>query len=106
MQYAIVSETHWYHPDVSHGGVESVPRYCQNIAYIIEGKALVKSIKDCAKFRILNKKGVRVAMGLVGEDNLRMAPPFYFCQADICGPFNAYSAVNKRATLKVWLVVF
>ena len=25
---------------------------------------------------------------------------------DICGPFNAYSPVNKRETLKVWFVVF
>ena len=105
--YAIVSETHWYHPDVSHGGVESVLQYCQNIAYIIEGRAFVKSIKkECAKCRILNKKRVHVAMGPVGEDNVRVAPPFYFCQVDICRPFNAYSPVNKLATLKVWFVVF
>ena len=33
--FTIVYESHWYHPDVSHGGVESVLRYCQIIAYII-----------------------------------------------------------------------
>ena len=107
ISYEIISETHWYHPDVSHGGVDSVLRYCQNIVYIIEGRALVKSIKkECAKCRILNKNGVCVTMGPVGEDNFRVAPPFYFCQVDICGPFNAYSPVNKQATLKVWFVIF
>ena len=65
--YAIVSETHWYHPDVSHGGIESVLRYSQNEAYIIGGRGLVKSLKrECAKCRLLHKKGVRVAMGPIG----------------------------------------
>ena len=45
-------------------------------------------------------------MGPVGEDNLKVAPPFFFTQVDICGPFSAYSPANKRATLKIWIVVF
>ena len=105
--YAIVAETHWYHPDVSHGGVESVLRLSQTSAYILGGRELVKSIsKACAKCRILHKRKVRVAMGPLGDSNFMIAPPFYFCQVDICGPFKAYSPANKRATLKVWYVVF
>ena len=104
--YAIVTETHWYDPNVKHGGIESVLRYCQNTAYVIGGRALVKSVKrGCAKCRILHKKGVSVAMGPIGENNLNIAPPFYFCQIDLCGPFNAYSPVNKRASLKIWFLV-
>ena len=45
----------------------------------------------------LAQKGVRVAMGCT---------PFYLCQIDIYGPFNAYSPANKRATVKIWVVVF
>ena len=45
-------------------------------------------------------------MGQIGDNNLCIAPPFYKCQVDICGPFSAYSPANKRATLKVWSVVF
>ena len=64
----------------------------------------MKSVKkECAKCRILHKKGMQVAMGPVCENNLRVAPSFYSCQVEICGPFNSYSPVNKRATLKVWL---
>ena len=105
--YAIVAETHWYDPDVRHFGVETTLRFAQNIAYILGGRDLVKAIqKDCTRCRILHKKGVSVAMGPVGDENLKVAPPFYFTQVDICGHFDAYSPANKRATLKAWLVVF
>ena len=39
--YAIVNETHWYHPDVKHGGTESVLRQVQSVAYILGGRNLV-----------------------------------------------------------------
>ena len=105
--YAIVSETHWYDPDINHEGVESTLRYAQNTAHIIGGRDLVKMIKKaCAKCRILHKKGVEVAMGPVADESLNIAPPFYSSQVDICGHFNAFSPANKRATLKIWIVVF
>ena len=36
--------THWFDPDVSHGGVESVLRVSQNTAYTIGGRVLVKRL--------------------------------------------------------------
>ena len=105
--YAIVSETHWYSLDVSHGGIESVLRYSQQTAFIIGGRSLVKCMKkECPRCRFLEKKGLRVAMGPVSDDALRVAPVFFVSQVDICGPFNAYSPANKRATVKIWFVVF
>ena len=105
--YAIVSETHWYDPDISHKGVESTLRYAQNVAYIIGGRDLVKKIKKaCTKCRILNKKGVEIAMGPVANENLKIAPAFFNSQVDLSGPFSAFSPANKRATLKIWIVVF
>ena len=87
--YAIVNETHWYHPDASHGGIESVLRHAQYVAHIIGGRALVKAMKKgCARCRVLYEKNVQAAMGLVGDRNLRIAPPFYFSQVDLCGPLN------------------
>ena len=47
----------------------------------------MKSIKNsCIKCRILHKGNIRVSMGLLGKINLAIAPVFYLCQADICGP--------------------
>ena len=71
--YAIVSETHWYSLDVSHGGIESVLRYSQQTAFIIGGRSLVKCMKkECPRCRFLEKKGLRVAMGPVSDNALRV----------------------------------
>ena len=105
--YAVVSETHWYDPDINHKGVETTLRFAQNTAHIIGGRDLAKMIrKSCAKCRILHKKGVQVAMGPIADESLNIAPPFYCSQVDICGHFDAFSPANKRATLKIWVVVF
>ena len=45
-------------------------------------------------------------MGPIQNVNLCIAPAFYACQIDIFGPFKSYSNVNKRVTVKVWLLVF
>ena len=76
--YSLVGETHWFNEDAMHSGVETVLRYSQKIAYLIGGRELVKKYrKNCARCRILAKKRVEVAMGLVHPDNLNLAPAFY-----------------------------
>ena len=45
-------------------------------------------------------------MGPLGDDTLKIAPAFYNSQVDIFGPYPAYSNVNKRATVKVWFVLY
>lgn len=105
--YAIAMETHWYDPDVAHRGVESLLRVTQNTAHIIDGRHLIKTIKSsCARCRYLEKRKLSIAMGPVGENNLRICPPFYSTQVDLCGPFDAYGSGNKRAVLKVYFVVY
>lgn len=105
--YSVVNETHWYNDDAKHSGVETVLRYTRKIAYIIKGRELVKSFrKDCTRCRILAKRALEVAMGLVHDNNLNIAPAFFMTQVDIFGPMNSYSNVNKRATVKMWFVVF
>ena len=45
-------------------------------------------------------------MGPIQDVNLSIAPAFYSSQVDLCGTFKAFSFVNKRATIKIWFVVF
>jgi hypothetical protein len=105
--YSLVNETHWYDEDAQHSGVETVLRYAQKTSYIIEGRRLVKKFrKECVRCRILAKKAIEVAMGPTHHSNLNIAPAFFMCQVDIFGPVNSYSNVNKRATVKIWFVVF
>ena len=105
--YAISDEVHWNHFDVRHGGIESVLREVQSIAYLIGGRKLVKDIKrSCIRCRILRKKRLEVVMGPKHDGNLCIAPAFHTTQVDICGPLESFSNANKRARVKLWLVVF
>ena len=107
LAYSIVNEVHWYNKTVMHCGIESIWRYVLKIAYIIEGRQIVKMIKrNCQRCRYLNKKTIDVMMGPVTSYNLAIAPCFYYTQVDLCGPFDSYSHHNKRAVVKIWLVVF
>lgn len=105
--YAIANETHWYHPDVKHGGTESVLRQVQSVAFILSGRNLVKSIKNsCIRCRLLQKRAIKVMMGPKDNTNLCISPAFYYTQVDICGPYDSFSNANKRAKIKIWFVVF
>ena len=104
---AIALEIHWNHPDVKHRGVAAIVRQMLKVAYILGGFSLATSIKQgCKRCRVLYKNSVDVAMGPLQDVNLCIAPGFYTSQVDIFGHFKAYSSANKRATIKVWCVIF
>ena len=57
LAYAVVNGIHWYNVDAKHSGNETVLRYVQKVAYIIEGRSVVKRFrKECPRCRILIKK--------------------------------------------------
>ena len=104
---SIVNEIHWHHNIAQHAGNETVLRYTMKIAYIIGGRDLVKAMrKSCPRCKFLLKRTLNVAMGSISDHQLTIAPPFYVTQADIVGPFKAYSSHNKRNTIKIWLITF
>ena len=105
--YAIVNEVHWYDDVVKHRGIETTLRSVLKQVYILEARSIVKSIKrTCQRCRYLEKKTLQVAMGPIPPSSVTIAPAFYVTQVDLAGPFKAFSPHNKRATIKIWLVVF
>ena len=104
---SIVNEVHWHHELAKHAGVETVLRYILQLAYIIEGRELVRFVRrNCIRCKLILKRTLNVSMGPVSPHQLKIAPAFYATQTDIAGPFNAYSLHNKRSTIKVWMIVF
>ena len=65
----------------------------------MQGKDLIKKVKNCERCRYLRKKAINIEMSPVSTHNLRIAPAFYVIQVDLCGPFKAYSPHNKGATI-------
>jgi len=107
LAYSIVDQIHWHDPAVRHSGNESIWRYTLKQVYIIEGRDVVKRIKNgCKRCRYLKKKTIDVSMGKVPEYNLTIAPAFYITQIDLAGPFKSYSNHHKRTTVKIWLAIF
>ena len=105
LAYALINEVHWHDPDAQHSGNETVMRHLLKICYIIEGSSLVQLFrKNCPRCRFLHKKRIEVAMGPKCDENLSIAPAFYFCQVDLFGPFDSFNSSNKRATVKIWLL--
>ena len=105
--YSVVNETHWYDEDAKHSGVETVLRYVQRVAYVLEGRRLVKKFrKECSRCRIFAKRAIEVAMGPIHISSFTIAPAFFFSLVDIFGPVNSYSNINKRVTVKIWFVIF
>ena len=105
--YALVQEMHRHHPDAKHSGVETVLRHTQLVAYILNGRDLVKRVgKNCARCRINKKHKISVEMGPKVDENLQIAPAFYSCKVDLFVPFQSYSTVNKRSAIKIWFVIF
>jgi len=106
LAYSIINDVHWY-SEIKHQGVETTWRYVLKIAYIIEGRDIVKKIRNnCERCRYLMKRTIEVEMGPVSNFNLIIAPAFYVTQVDLAGPFKAYSVHNKRTSIKIWFSIF
>jgi hypothetical protein len=107
LAYSIINEVHWDDPVAKHSGVETVLRYTMKYGHIMEGRELVKKIRqNCERCRYLAKRTIEISMGPVSQHNLTIAPPFYVTQVDLSGPYKAYTPHNKRSTIKIYLAVF
>ena len=45
LAFSIINEVHWYSEDARHGGNETVWRYVQLVAHVLEGKPIVKQFR-------------------------------------------------------------
>ena len=107
LAYAIINQVHWFDKTVMHSGVETTIRAVAAIAHILNVRDIVKRFrKTCCRCRYILKRTLDVCMGPASADQLCVAPPFFVTQADLCGPFNAYSIHNKRTTVKIYISVF
>jgi hypothetical protein len=104
ISYAIMTCVH--QERVHHRNVNQTLLYSRTMAYIVKGRDLAKEVREkCMTCRRRVAKKVQVEMGKIHESRTTVAPPFYNCQIDICGPFDAHCEHNHRAKVKVWCLV-
>ena len=98
--YSIVNDIHWNNKTVKHSGIDSVWRYVLKYVFIVEGRELVKKIKNsCQRCRYLAKRTIEVAMGPISRYNMTIAPAFVISQVDLAGPFKSYS-IKQTCNIK------
>ena len=89
-----------------HSGVETVWRYVLKTRFIFFRRNLKKRKTQCERCRYLTKKVIDVGMGPISKYSITIAPAFYATQSDKWGPFKSNSLHHKRATIKIWLIVY
>ena len=112
--YAIMMEAHGprLYPGHSSDGVNHkntlvTLRESMKSAFILKGRDLAKEIREsCVFCRRFRKRFLEVEMGKVHQNRFTIAPPFYFAQVDLLGPYLATCEHNHRSSVKVWGVVF
>jgi len=76
-------------------------------AWIVNAKRLATSIvNSCIRCRFLHKIKTQQQMAILPAAIQLPCPPFTNVGLDLCGPLVVKAMTNKRATMKVWNVLF
>ena len=75
--------------------------------WIVKGKSLAKKIvSTCFTCRRVKKQMESQLMGMLHEAHLTVSPPWTFVALDFAGPFYVAGEVQKRVTMKGWVLVY
>lgn len=84
--YKIENKVYRYSKIAKHAGIKTVLQYTLSTAYIIQGRIVVKRIKKtCHRCSLFAKRTVDVSKSPVSDNNLIIAPNFYYTQVDLQG---------------------
>ena len=105
LSYSVMMHSH---AELSHHrNINTALLQSRTIAFIFRGRDLAKQIQAaCVGCKRFKARLIEVEMAKIHPNRLIIAPPFYHCQVDLMGPFDAHCEHNHRATVKVWGAVF
>ena len=94
------------HGNVHHSISETLARSRQKV-WIVRGRNLAKKVcSSCYLCKRMNQKLATQQMSQIKEESLTVCPPFTFISLDFAGPVIVKGAVNSRARMKCWLLVY
>ena len=111
LAYSIAQYVHW---DLAkHRGAETCSRISLEHVSIMQGAALYRELgQNCPRCAIKRKRYIEAAFGPIKENQLAIAPPFWFCQMDLFGPVDVFVPGFERETRnrrvlksKCWIMV-
>ena len=90
-----------------HCGVDATLVRLRNIAWVLQGRRVVKAIVyQCVICRKNRKSHLNQIIGKVPDFRALPSPPFTYCSVDLFGPMLVRGEVNKRTRAKVWGCVY
>ena len=95
----------WAHCQ-DHCGKDITMATARHEVWIVHANKLAKQItKSCIRCRFLRKCLEGQKMAMLPIELQGYCPPFSNVGVDLCGPYTVKSMTNKRATMKVWIVL-
>ena len=86
--------------------VETLAKSRQSV-WIIRARQLAKKVcSNCFKCKREKKKLAGQRMAKLKEESLTVCRPWTYVSLDFCGPIKVKGAVNKRAKMKCWIIVY
>ena len=99
----IMMTAHWK----DHSGRDVTQAMARHEAWIVNAKYLAKKvIHSCIRCRYIRKSLQLQKMAVLPGCLQVQCPPFTNVALDLCGPNTVKAMVNKRATMKIWIVLF
>ena len=90
-----------------HRNVNTTLLESRQVAFILGGRDMAKEVrKACISCKRHKARLMEVELAKIHENRLTIAPPFYYTQVDLMGPFLARCEHSHRSTVKVWAAVF
>ena len=79
----------------------------RNYVWIVRGKQLAKKVvASCYACRRERKKLEKQQIGMLREEHLTVCPPWSAVSLDFAGPVKISGEVQKRITMKGWILVY
>ena len=74
-------------------------RYSLGHVNILKGMSMFRELAaECIRCRMKRGKFIRVSTGPLADRQLLIAPPFYACQIDLCGPTRVFVPGHEKET--------
>ena len=97
LAYSIAQHFHW--TVANHKGMESCLRYSLGHVHILKGMSLFRELAlECIRCKMKRGKFIKVSTGPLADRQLLIAPPFYACQIDLCGPTRVFVPGHEKET--------
>ena len=101
--YLIMLEAH----NKDHAAKDITITTSRHTAWIVNGSKLAKRIcRECLRCRFMKKRLETQKMSILPDLLQVPSPPFSNIGIDLLGPILVKAMVNKRAKMKVWVVLF